>query len=344
MNFSRPIHVRGVTLIIVVGVLAILAALGAGFYSLMMSKTRTAVKNSDFVRAELMAKAGIEDAIARLRQQLGERSESANDAWCTYDWQNGGKKRISYAATDAVTGQPLEYTRALGSTVGANSDHYILEITDPASRIDINSGNNLPLVLNNLCRVIGEPLVPADGDAIAAHRERHGKYIFVEDIKPVLTISSGNLGNPEKESAERDKKFAALCEYLTVDTPITSGEACVNINTASDKVLTAVLAKKPGELARAANLAQEIIKERQSPAGPLSGADMLLRLKDYGVMVFTDSSRRVFTIRSTGRVAKRSETLAQIKIEAVVKLYDDNWKMVMKVNPPRYLSYRELDE
>ena len=54
---------RGVTLIIVAGVLAVLAALGAGFYTLMMMETKSAIRYVDLVRADMLAQAGIQYSI-----------------------------------------------------------------------------------------------------------------------------------------------------------------------------------------------------------------------------------------------------------------------------------------
>ena len=63
----RPIQSsqRGVTLIMVAGVLAVLAALSAAFYTLTRSYTISAVRYSDSVRAQMLAHAGIDFAITR---------------------------------------------------------------------------------------------------------------------------------------------------------------------------------------------------------------------------------------------------------------------------------------
>jgi type II secretory pathway component PulK len=80
----------GVTLIAVAGVLAVLAALAGGFYTLMVSQLKSAVRFSDSVRAEMLARAGVQDAIAQLRKQVFEKTEDPSDPWYTYDCLNGG--------------------------------------------------------------------------------------------------------------------------------------------------------------------------------------------------------------------------------------------------------------
>src|SRR5205085_11132977 len=86
---DRQLTSRGMTLIMVAGVLAVLAALSTGFYTLMLMQTRSATRYADSVRAEMMAKAGIESAIARLRQQAFEKTEDPTDSWFTVNYLDG---------------------------------------------------------------------------------------------------------------------------------------------------------------------------------------------------------------------------------------------------------------
>ena len=156
---------RGVTLVLVTGVLAILAALGAGFYTLMLSESRTASNYQVQVQAELLAEAGMADAIARVRADAYQQTENPNSPWFTVDYLHGAAKRISYPALDPKTRQPLSYSRAIGNSSGDdNSDQYTLEVTDASSKINVNACDNLGVLLDNLCRVVGPPLVAADPD------------------------------------------------------------------------------------------------------------------------------------------------------------------------------------
>ena len=65
---------HGVTLIMVVAVLSILAALSTGFYTIAMMQTRSATRYADSVRAELTARAGIDYSIAHLRRLAYEQT------------------------------------------------------------------------------------------------------------------------------------------------------------------------------------------------------------------------------------------------------------------------------
>ena len=174
---------RGVVLIFVAGILTLLAALGMAFYAATHSSTQSAIRYDDMVRAELLSRAGINEAIARLREQAFRAGESPADPWYSTDWLRGAQRRLSYAygdgkdnapedgIVDNEPGEPRQpYTRALSSSAGENSDRYALEIEDAASKININACDNLAVVLDNLCRLIGPPLVPADPDLLQPRR------------------------------------------------------------------------------------------------------------------------------------------------------------------------------
>ena len=156
---------RGVILIFVAGVLTVLAALGASFFALSHASVASAVKYSDMVRAEFLAQAGLADAIARLRAQAFEKPEDADDPWFRFDYLNGATERVSFAA-----GGTANYSGVLGSSVTEDGDRYTLQVSDAASRININAGGNLGVILDNLCRLIGPPLVSARMDALQPRR------------------------------------------------------------------------------------------------------------------------------------------------------------------------------
>ena len=89
---------RGVTLIMVAAVLAILAALGTGFYSMMVMQTRSATRYADSIRADMMARAGIDFAVGQLHDQAFAKTEDPTDPWYMWDYLRGAKRKISYAA------------------------------------------------------------------------------------------------------------------------------------------------------------------------------------------------------------------------------------------------------
>ena len=163
----------GVTLIMVAGVLTILSAIGAGFYTLIISQQKSASRYSDAMRAQLMAQAGIHFGMAQLRDGAFRKIEDTSDAWFTVDYLHGAAKKISYPQVDSTrndsSGQPLKksYSRSLQNSTGAaGSDNFTLEISDASSKININACDNLGVLLDNLCRVIGPPLCPANQDML----------------------------------------------------------------------------------------------------------------------------------------------------------------------------------
>ncbi len=285
---------RGVTLIMVAGVLAVLSALGAGFYTLMLSQSRSASRYSDSVRAELLAKGGIEDAIGRLREEAYLKTEDPTDAWYTVDWLHNATHRVSFPLRLPAnkqtpgTSPELSYTRTLSNSSGPASDRFILNVTDAGGKINVNHCDNLGFFLDNLCRVIGPPLVAADidqiqparwaaegantadygknktdtykgldiyhvlddtgtgkdsvtnlpisksdgsalygdGFAIAAYRSRKGFYQTIFDVKSALTAVQ-NPAHPELMDLEREIKFNALRDYITVDSWVDTSTVCV---------------------------------------------------------------------------------------------------------------------
>jgi hypothetical protein len=169
----RPIRRRehGVVLVFTAGILAILAALGTAFYAMTQSGTSSAVRYSDMVRADLLTRAGVADAIARLRQRAFLQTEDPTAPWAMVNYLSKLDSKISFRATDPLSpSKILPYSGVLGSSVGEDSDRYILQVEDAASKININACDNLAVVLDNLCRVIGPPLVHANDEALQPRR------------------------------------------------------------------------------------------------------------------------------------------------------------------------------
>jgi len=310
---SLSVRNRGVVLILVAGVLAILAATATGFYSITLMQTKSATRYVDSVRAELCAQAGIESAIAQLREQSIKETEGPSSAWFRVDYSKNLRSRISFpldlsqnsldddrdGVVDSAGEKEMPYSGALSSSVETNSDRYILNINDAASRININAGDNLGVLLDNLCRVIGPPLVAADlnmlqpgrwaaegapaalyatnpddqiekmggeaflnlyyhlyneqnarskngvgrpkvredgtsvfgdGFAIAAYRARHGRFKNLEEVKSALTYVKRSTSNKVRddylEELEREAKFQAIREYITIDSWIDTTTVC----------------------------------------------------------------------------------------------------------------------
>jgi hypothetical protein len=167
----RGIARRGVALIMVAAVLSILAALATGFFTLVTMQTKSATRYSDSVRAEMIGHAGIDFAIAHLREQAFKKAEDPTDPWYMVNYLDGAKTRASYPdsillhngidddfdglidnlAEALVKPQDMKsYSMSMGSTTGDSSDRFVLQVADAAGKININSCDNLGVVLDNL--------------------------------------------------------------------------------------------------------------------------------------------------------------------------------------------------
>jgi hypothetical protein len=171
---------KGMTLILVAGVLAVLAALSTGFYAIALMQTKSATRYADSVRAEMMVRAGVEDGVARLRELTFRKTEDPTDPWYGVDFLNGARRRVAFACDlstnnidddgdgvkDNIEEREMPFTGSLGNSASTNSDRYLLHVSDAASKINVNAGDNLAVTLDNLCRVIGPPLTCADINAL----------------------------------------------------------------------------------------------------------------------------------------------------------------------------------
>jgi len=187
-QFTDPVvgqlRSRGVTLIMVAAVLAILAAMASGFYTMSLMQTKSAMHYAESVRAQMLCTAGVHYATAQLRQQAFLKPEDPSDPWFTVDYLHGKAKNISFpadlsrngvdddfnGAVDNVQERKMSFSLALSNYADLNSDRAILAVTDAASKININAGDNLAVILDNLCRVIGPPLAAANLDALQPRR------------------------------------------------------------------------------------------------------------------------------------------------------------------------------
>ncbi len=212
MKKMSPVKSAGVTLIMVAGVLAVLAALGAGFYTLMVSQAKSASRYADSVKArELAMKAGIADAIARMREEAFNHTEDPSSTWFTVDYLHGAQTNISFPAKNPkpTTGSSpyYSYTRSLSSKAEPHSEQYALTVVDAASKININSGDNLGVILDNLCRAVGPPLVAADIDAIqprvwSTYGATAGMFDNTKNSKDTPDFANWNLYCPLDEDGD----------------------------------------------------------------------------------------------------------------------------------------------
>ena len=189
-----------------------MAFMGAAAYVMVRAHARSSTFFADAVRTECLARAGVEDSIARLRQAAFLDTEEPTANWYTTDWLRGGARRPSFGYGDGqdndrdgiVDNEPGEkkqpYSRALGSSVCLSSDRYMLEVEDAASKINLNACDNLAVVLDNLCRLLGPPLVAADEDLIQPYR-------WFEEDKLSADQAQRFGANTEDTAQKRDLYF-----------------------------------------------------------------------------------------------------------------------------------------
>ena len=187
---TSPPSRRGLVLVASVGILGVLSVMALAFASVMRLEARAARNFAYGVRAEFVARAGIEDAISRLRSLTRDGTElpycdGRPAAWYTWRGTEGGGWKVSFPAherdnyldddgdglVDAADasedeGSALPYSDWIGGTHVAGGDNYTLTVVDAASMINVNAGDNLGTILDNLCRVVGAPLVSADQAAL----------------------------------------------------------------------------------------------------------------------------------------------------------------------------------
>ncbi len=129
---------RGIVLIVVLGVLTLLALLATSFATLATVERNVARNHLDAVRARLLAQAGVETALVRLREtasQTGFLDDSR--------WTHRGPAEPSFASgrTLRLGDRIAGISGAMESgTYGPGGDLFILRIVDASSRINVNDG------------------------------------------------------------------------------------------------------------------------------------------------------------------------------------------------------------
>ena len=233
---------RGLVLVASVGVLGVISVMGLAFATVMRLESRAAHNYTGAVRAEFAARAGLEDAIGRLRIMAREGSElpflvkdlagtplakGEPADWYTWRGTAGGTMKTSFAASekdnwydddgdgsmdfdaDPDEDGPCSFSDWLG-----DGGFYSLKVEDAASKINVNIGDNLGTILDNLCRAIGPPLQAADQRALVpkwfsslpqyASYGRHGMNIDDRTGVYDLFYRLGKDGRPVCEHVDND--------------------------------------------------------------------------------------------------------------------------------------------
>jgi len=159
---------KGAVLIVVLGVLMVLSLLGVSYAQLAQMDRQTARSYLDSVRARLVARAGVEQAVSRL-----EAIDLLRDGTWIYP---GGvaledTTQPSFAAlnpssgapmTVLIEGQPRGYTDVMSQSAHAqNGDLFALKIVDANAQLNVNdgvrwgAGHSVSRNLRRMLRVLG---------------------------------------------------------------------------------------------------------------------------------------------------------------------------------------------
>ncbi len=211
---------RGLALLIVVGVLGILAVLATAFTTMAQLERRASAQRLHATKAELLARSGLEDALARLGSS--QDPDAVGSRFGGEDWDNSGTLsgfegaaevyrtgvldqdacpvrhalRPSFAARGGVNGNPAVLPvngRARGFSGRLSGDSYTLGIQtggihvnggDPAAAPTDGYNAVLKRILGTLAEALnreeGAPLSLADGENLVALRPAAGWKSFRE--------------------------------------------------------------------------------------------------------------------------------------------------------------------
>ncbi len=194
-------------LVIVVSVAAILSVLAVTFAMVAGIERNVSANYVDLVRARMLATAGVDDALLRLRSDAPRRLYNApTDPWFYAGTYVNGVPQPDTPLEDAdypsyragaltVDGLARGYSGALAGTYARLGDTYALRITDLASKFDINGQEtHLAEMLSALGRGIRrldhrpDPIRERGAAILALRNGRYGgRFRSLADLLSILT-------------------------------------------------------------------------------------------------------------------------------------------------------------
>ncbi|MDF1663558.1 MAG: hypothetical protein P1V97_17435 [Planctomycetota bacterium] len=284
---------RGAVLLVAMGILALLAIFAITFANLVSLEKSASRNYVDSIRARMIARAGLERAIAELRSVAETKTHddtrplvAGGDPWIYRQRYSGAflglstTPQVSFPMSDNVyrlqqkdaNGRPLSTTTTfvssgrLGASYANGMDAYRLKILDCASMIYVNGRDTVGLerMLKNLLIAHGLNAADAESIAIRVRTRRPGAgYRTKSELGMVMKQSGGSpfvtdaLWPDVRDDltcfAWQDNKVIAPPRAQTIadDTSTVvpparlnlTERAPVNMNTASEQVLTAIIAE-----------------------------------------------------------------------------------------------------
>ncbi len=204
---------RAFVLLIVVSMVSILSILAVTFTMIARVERHVSSNYVDMVRAKMLATAGVDAAMLRLRTDGSVRMyDAATDPWFYAGTYVAGLPQPATKLDDAdwpsyrrgtltVDGQNRGYSGSLAGTYTQLGDTYALKISDLAGRININGQEtNLAGMLNALGRGInsldGKPdPIRGRGAAIITTRNVQfgGTFKAMDDLLAIFTVAEMNV-------------------------------------------------------------------------------------------------------------------------------------------------------
>jgi general secretion pathway protein K len=303
---------NGIAIVIVLWVVLVLSLLISGFAFTMHVETQVASYARKELKAEMLARSGIEVARMQLILDAQSPTNSGFDA-LNQDW---------------ATNELLFVDHELGDGI------FNVKVTDEESKIPINRATDLQL--KRLCGLLG--VEPSDSDVIVDSildwiepgdltRLNGAKSDYYQSLSPPYRAKDGPLDRVEelqlirgvtpelyqgKPATDTDPAVPGLADVFTT---MTSGT--INVNTASAIVLQAMLGLDEGQ-------AQAVISHRDgadgipgteddmpfhSPADFFAAVGNLPPAVAQEAQSFVAVTSSFFTVKSTGQVGGVKRTI-----------------------------------
>lgn len=198
----------GIAMIMAVGALSVITIVTLGFSFNMQAQYKTSLNYLNALKVRYIAESGVERAVANLKE----------DAKARFIYEKGSLNTISNDWD----------TNAAMTNMALGSGKYSVTVDDEQSKININTASQALLV--------NVGFTTQQASDIIAYRAptANGPFNFIDELKKIASIAS-----------IADTTYNTMTGILTVNSYSDSnsfvGRAPVNINTASDDVLTAVM-------------------------------------------------------------------------------------------------------
>jgi general secretion pathway protein K len=311
---------RGVAMVIVLWVIMVLSLLISGFAFTMQVETQVASFSRKELKAEMLARSGIEVARMQLMLHMTSPTESGFDA-LNQDW---------------ATNETLYVDHELGD------GKYNVKITDEESKLPINLLSQDQL--RRLVDLLG--IDPSDGDVIVdsildwrepgdLHRLNGAKSDYYESLSPPYSAKNAPLDRVEElllirgvtkeiyDGTPATEDEPARPGLKNLFTTTSSGQ--VNINTASSIVLQTILGLDDTHVAA-------LLTRRDGPDGvPGTEDDQPFgSVGEFGSQVagpITVNSS-YFTVKSTGEVGGAKRTIIAVLYRQGLNVVTVTWNEV----------------